>query len=166
MPGRCTVCRHPRLEEIDRAIVGGASHRQIAADFGVTRQAVQRHSANGHVAAALLKAKDAAELVRADGLLGEVQALRDRALDCLTKAEAAGDLSTALKAIREARGSVELLAKLEGQLQTAPNVNVLITPVWRDIAATLLIALDPYPEARGAAADALLALEERTRAPA
>jgi hypothetical protein len=58
-----------------------------------------------------------------------------------------------LGAIREARGNVELLAKLLGELDERPVVNVvLIDPEVRD---AIVRALAPYGEARLAVANAL-----------
>ena len=49
-------------------------------------------------------------------MLDQVRGLQGKALAILTKAEAAGDLRTALGAIREARSSLELLAKMLGMM--------------------------------------------------
>jgi hypothetical protein len=63
-----------------------------------------------------------------------------------------------LGAIREARGNVELLAKLLGELDERPVVNVmLIDPKVRD---AIVRALTPYGEARLAVANALEPFEE------
>jgi len=74
---------------------------------------------------ALIKAQEAGEVARADNLLGQVRDLQARALAILSQAEAAGDLKTALHAIREARGTLELLAKMlceVARLSNAPQV--------------------------------------------
>lgn len=63
-------------------------------------------------------------------------------------------------AIREARGNLELLAKLLGELDETPRMDVLISTEWLTVRTTLLEALGPHPEARVAAAGALLALEK------
>ena len=63
-----------------------------------------------HLPASLVKAKEAAEAVEADALLGQVLDLRDRVLDILGEAEETGELRATIAAIREARASAELLA--------------------------------------------------------
>jgi hypothetical protein len=73
----------------------------------------------------------------------------------LTKAENADDLRAAVAAIREARGCVELLGKLAGQLQDAPTINVIMSSEWLVIQASVLQALEPHPDARLAVAHAL-----------
>lgn len=94
-------------------------------------------------------------MAQADDLLDQVQRLRDRALGVLNNAEEAGDLRVAVSAIREARGCVELLAKLAGELQDGQTVNVLVMPEWTEIRVSLTSALGPYPEAKKAVASAL-----------
>jgi hypothetical protein len=164
MPRRCSVCTHPEVEKINAALVAGdSSFLAIAALFGVSDSALRRHKKN-HLPATLARAQDAAEVAQADDLLGQVKELRDKAYGILLKAEAAGELRTALAAIREARGCLELLARLLGELQEQPVINVLLSPQWVTIRTVLLHALTPFPEARVAAAAALLEVDsERGR---
>jgi hypothetical protein len=64
-----------------------------------------------------------------------------------------------LKAAGRLRDQLELLAKLVGELRDAPTVNILVSPEWAAVRATLLAALAPYPEARLAAAAALRSVD-------
>ncbi len=156
MPRSCTVCSLPRREAIDRALVGGASNRSVASLYDVSEAAVRRHRSN-HLPARMVMAEKAAELVEADNLLDQVGDLQRRALAILDRAEEAGELKTALSAIREARGNLELLAKLLGELDERPVVNLNISPEWLQLRAVIVIALEPYSDARGAV---LRAIEE------
>ena len=105
-----------------------------------------------------MKAKDAAAVANADSLLDQVTSLRTRAIAILDTAEESGDLKTAISAIREARGCVELLGKLAGELQDAPTVNVFMSAEWLEVQAVILTALEPHADARFAVADALTRL--------
>ena len=67
----------------------------------------------------LLQASEAAEVIKADDLMGSIRSLRARTLEILKSAETAGQLETALKAIREVRGILELLARLSGELEAS-----------------------------------------------
>ena len=107
----------------------------------------------------LVKAAEVEEVAEAGDLLSQVRYLQARALSILDQAEEAGDLKVALAAIREARGNLELLAKLLGQLQQEGTVNVLIAPEWLQVRAVLLQALQPYHDAKYAVAGALARLE-------
>ncbi len=154
MPRTCTVCSHPEREAIDRALIGGESTGKLAGRYRtIDERALRRHRSN-HLPAALARAHEAEEATRADDLLSQVRDLQDRALAILGKAEDAGELRTALGAIREARGNLELLAKLLGELDERP-VNVLISPEWLELRAVIVAALGPYPEAREGVLSAL-----------
>ena len=155
MPRSCTVCEHPKREGIDRALVGETSNLSVSSLFGVSESAVRLHKAN-HLPATLAKAHEAAEVANADDLLGQVRALHATTLGILKTAEETGKLPVALGAIREARGNLELLAKLLGEIDDRPQVAVLIaSPEWLALRARIVAALAPYPEARVAVAEVL-----------
>jgi hypothetical protein len=153
MPRTCTACRHPERAEIDRQLVRGAPFRHIAAHYGVSTGALQRHGQE-HIPKLLAGAAEA-EAADADSLLAEVRELQERTLRLLGAAEAAGDLPSALKAVHQARANLELLGKLAGELSAAPTVNVLVSAEWGQLRATILHALDAFPPARLAVAEAL-----------
>ena len=132
MPRSCTICEHPEREAIDRTLVGDASNRAVASLYDVSEAAVRRHKAN-HLPAKLVMAHAAEEVAQADTLLDQVRDLQRRALAILEKAEEAGELRTALGAIREARGNLELLAKLLGELDERPVVNLSVSSEWLDL---------------------------------
>ena len=158
MPRRCTVCTHDRRGEIDQALVARQPFRHIAAQHRVSTSALVRHS-DDHLPAALVKAQEASEAAQADNLLAQVVDLRGRAISILDTAVATDDLRVALGAIREARGCLELLGKLAGQIQDGPTVNILVSAEWRGLQNAILAALGPHAEARLAVASALSKLE-------
>ncbi len=158
MPRVCTICTHKGRSKIDKALVARRPFRDIAGQYGVSKSALVRHH-DDHLPAALVKAQDAAEAAQADALLAQVVDLRDKALDVLDTAQGSEDLRAAIGAIREARGCVELLAKLAGQLKDAPTVNILVSSEWQGLQAVILQALEPHADARLAVAEALTAVE-------
>jgi hypothetical protein len=92
--------------------------------------AVQRHAEN-HISKKIAKAAEVKQVAQADTLLGQVKSLSARALSILSQAEGAGDLRTACAAIREVRGTLELLAKVTGELkgdQPVVNIGIMIDP--------------------------------------
>jgi hypothetical protein len=147
MPRRCTVCDHPERHGIDEALVNAAPYRSIAKRFELSESAVYRHKTE-HLPAHLLKAKDAEEAARAGDLLDQVRNLQAHALDILKRAEEAGDLRTALAAISQARGNLELLGKLAGELDERPVVNLNVSPEWLELRAVIVGALEPHPAAQ------------------
>jgi hypothetical protein len=154
MPRRCTVCDHPEKHSIDATLVTGAPYRSVAKRFELSESAVYRHKTE-HLPAHLLKAREVEEAARADDLLEQVRHLQGHALDILERAEKAGDLRTALAAITQARGNLELLGKLAGELDERPVVNLNISPEWLELRAVIVGALEPHPAAHRAVLRAL-----------
>ena len=76
--------------------------------------------------------------------------MQAHALNILERAEKAGDLRTALAAISQARGNLELLGKLAGELDERPVVNLNVSPEWLELRTVIVGALEPYSQAREA----------------
>jgi hypothetical protein len=156
VPRSCTVCTHPDRAKIDEALVAGVSSAEIAGRYRtIGERAIRRHRTN-HLPETLAKAHEAEEVAQADNLLAQVRDLQERALDILDEAEEGGELRTALGAIREARGNLELLAKLLGELDERPVVNLLVSPEWLELRAVIVTTLQPHS---AALSDVLRALE-------
>ena len=132
MPRKCTICKRPDRERIERALLAGESYRNIAARFGNTSaSALVRHRAD-HLPAALVRAHDSEEILRADSLLEDVRNAEGRAERLYKAAEAilaraldVKDLRTALQAIRaaadvmaEGRQYLELRGDLTGEFES------------------------------------------------
>jgi hypothetical protein len=154
VPRRCTGCDHPERHSIDEALISGAPYRSVAKRFGLSESSVYRHKTE-HLPAQLLKAREAEEAARADDLLEQVRSLQAHALAILERAEEAGDLRTALAAISQARGNLELLGKLAGELDERPVVNLTVSPQWLELRAVIVGALEPHPAAHRAVVKAL-----------
>jgi len=146
MPRRCTVCDHSERHGIDEALVTGAPYRSVAKRFGLSESSVYRHKTE-HLPAHLLKAREAEEVAQAENLLEQVRTLQTHALGILERAEKAGDLRTALAAISQARGNLELLGKVAGELDERPVLNLNISPEWLELRAVIVEALEPHPAA-------------------
>jgi hypothetical protein len=158
MPRSCTICAHPNRDEIDQALVSGAAFPGLVAEYRVSKDALSRHRA-GHIAPVLVKAQEAADAARGESLLDQLRELQRRTLGLLDQAEAAGKLTPAVLAVGQARGNLELMAKLLHELDERPIINLLIAPEWLTVRAALVEALRPYPDAAAAVASRLIALE-------
>src|SRR5258706_6002792 len=112
MPRTCTVCSHRKLAEIDAALLGNESFRNIANQCGVSRSAVYRHQQ--HIPEKPDQVNALALAPRPDTLMGKIIQLGDEARRLGKKAEDAGDLRGALAAVRELVRIVELLGRIEG----------------------------------------------------
>ena len=148
------MCDHLERHGIDEALVTGAPYRSVAKRFGLSESAVYRHKTE-HLPAHLLKAREVEEVAQADDLLEHVRNLQAHALDILERAEETGDLRTALAAISQARGNLELLGKLAGELDERPVVNLNVSPEWLELRAVIAGALEPHPAAHRAILRAL-----------
>jgi hypothetical protein len=155
----CTVCRHPQRAAIDKALVDGLAVRVIAERYGaLTHTSVLRHKETC-LPATVVKAKEAENIDHAIDIARQLTAINRAALSILAEARQAGDPATALRAIDRIQRQIELQAKLLGQLDERPVVNVLVSAEWLQVRSALLTALAPYPEARVAVAERLRGLE-------
>jgi hypothetical protein len=89
--------------------------------------ALQRHK-EAHLPATLSKAHAADEVARADELLAEARRLKEITMGLLGRAVQANDLRTALAAVREARGNLELIGRL---LDEPGSLVLLLSPTLR-----------------------------------
>jgi len=129
----CSICNRKDREKIDRELLQGTSLRDIAVHFGTSKSSLQRHKDSGHIPASIAKAQEAKEIAKGDDLLRYVKGILGKAVSYMNQAEAAGDLRTACSAIREARGCVELLGKVTGELDNRSQLNVQVNvPSMRD----------------------------------
>jgi hypothetical protein len=147
VPRACTVCSHDEAHAINVALVHRESYRTISDRYGPSQTALKRHSRD-HVPKLLVEAKQAVDVADADDLLGEVRDLQVRTLAILEATEETHEHRTALAAIREARSNLELLARLLGELDDRPVVNLTISPEWLELRAVIVAALEPYSDAR------------------
>lgn len=145
-PGpQCSVCEHPEARNIATALLAGASVRDVAQRYGLTKSTVARHH-RLHLLPKLTPAESAPpaqlQAIEDHGIsqtvLGAVHDLHRRTLALLTQAEAASDRPSAARLIGEARRNLELVGRLTGELDgpTAPqsgSVNVVITYVDRQV---------------------------------
>ena len=155
----CTVCTCPEREAIDQALVSGEPPGSVKARYGsLSLSAMKRHKAE-HLPITLARAQAAREIANADDLLRQANEWHQHAVDIYAQAKAAGALGLALAAVREGRGTLELLARLLHEIDAAPQVNILVAPEWLVVRAAIISALSPYPEARAAVAGSLLRLE-------
>ncbi len=154
MTRTCTICSHASLHAINTALVSGGTLRDIAGRYGLSKSAVERHAAE-HLPAALVAAVGAEETRQALDVLQQLKTINGAALTVLRDARAAGDGDLALKAIDRICRQIELQAKLLGDLDERPVINVLVTPEWQRLRGQLVAALAPFPEARVAVAAVL-----------
>jgi hypothetical protein len=158
MARACTVCVHPERPGIDRALVDGRSSYDLAGVYGLSHDAITRHTAS-HLPEQVAKARQDADVQQALDVVKQLRAINMATLQVLNEARQAGQKDLMLRAVDRVQRQIELQAKLLGELDERPQVNMLLAPEWVSIRGTVLSALAPFPEARTAVAAQLLALE-------
>jgi len=134
----CSICSHPRVSEIDSALLGKTAYRTVAKYFDASESSVYRH-AREHLPVGPTRRAPAPAHAPVDGvaqagsaetshpnkpsasathgqgrvdLLGYMVRIQKRTLGILESARTAGRHETALKAVRESRGNIEVIARL------------------------------------------------------
>ncbi len=162
MPRVCSICVHPKRKEIDKALTErSASNRRIATQFDVTESAIRGHKAN-HLKGRLQKAAERdeqADIRNALDVVAQLRAINGASLTILKEARASKDGELALKAVDRIQRQIELQAKLIGELSDGDTVNVVISADWIEIRSAILVALQPFPDARQAVAGRLQMIE-------
>jgi hypothetical protein len=120
---------------------------------------LHRHQKAGHIPASIAKAEEAKQIAKGEDLLKWTKGILGKAVSYMNQAEAAGDLRTACSAIREARGCVELLGKVTGELGPNSQLNVQVNvPSMRDAPEwnTFIRIIEKYPAIKAELNQALL----------
>ena len=159
MPRTCTVCTHPERKAIDKALVSGEATTSVAGRYLTLHQrAVQRHK-DEHLPATLVKTAEQEDVRHALDLVQQLKAINSASLQVLREARDKGQGGLALAAVARIQRQIELQAKLLGELDERPQVNILLSPDWLRVRGALLTALAPHPAARAAVAESLASLD-------
>jgi DNA-binding transcriptional ArsR family regulator len=114
-PGLCTVCHHPALAEIDRALMQGMSLRPLAALYGLSPSALSRHTK--HLRRALAHQRQSDQEARFDAFLDELDLLKTRLDRLFRKSEDDHSLHISLGCIQETLKIITLRARLSHILE-------------------------------------------------
>ena len=174
--GKCATCSHPDVQAINEAIVAGIPMYKIARQYGMAESSLKAHKKN-HLNPAYKAIQDAKATRTTSGdapALEQLKALLPTLQNALHWAQGAQDangnfkvlpnVSQTLAAVRELRATIELLAKITGELDDRPTtvINILTTEAWLQARRAIAEALVPYPDARLAVANRLMLLEGKT----
>jgi hypothetical protein len=150
----CTVCSHKDVDEINRLLLCSDSYRDIARQFGLSKDALARHK-ESHIPELLSKSKDLKEIVDANSLFGRVEEEAGFVREMRDAAKTNGDIELALKAVDRALKCIELYAKVKGLIPDQPTVNITLNAEWIELRTVIITALDPYPRAKEAVVNAI-----------
>jgi hypothetical protein len=96
----------------------------------------------------LVLAQEAEDVREALDVIKQLKAINAASLHILKEAREQGKQGTALAAIDRIHKQIELQAKLLGELDDGPRVNILISTEWLQLRATIITALSRHPQAR------------------
>jgi hypothetical protein len=130
MPQTCTICRHGRRDEIDRALLDGETFRNIAKRTGTSTTALHRHKTQ-HIPKCLALAKETAEEIQAGTLFDRLRSVGRVTQEILREARGTRNHIVALQAIGRIERQLELEARLLGELDDSTKVamGVRTTPL-------------------------------------
>jgi hypothetical protein len=182
----CSICRHVDRRRIELACASGRSHNDVAAEFGLSRFAINRHWAS-HVTVIQkeqyrmgpeLEISKLAERAAAENrsLIEYLGILRSQLLNLFMEAKDTGNLFAASHVAKTLLACLEAVGKVTGELRSAGitinNVNagtvghaspgptlIMSDPQVIRLQATIISALSAYPEAKSAVILALHKLD-------
>jgi len=156
VPRACTICTHTERAAINAALLTGTALRDIAGQFGVSKSSLDRHKEE-HMPVALVKAQEVEDVRQALDIVAQLKAINGAALTVLGEARRSGNGELALKAIDRIQRQIELQAKLLGELDERPQINLVVSPEWLTLRLVIVQALMDYPAAQHAVLSALSA---------
>lgn len=167
MARKCNVCEHPDRATIELGVANRISYEVLAKRHGLHKDSIQRHRSNHmppHIMAALLTRGRAIDLdleamreSESEGLLSNLVVMRAKLYKALDAAEDSGDLAATAQIASRMLKTLELTARLLGDIQASTKVtnNILVLPEYHGLRVSLIKALQPFPEARQAVIGAL-----------
>lgn len=162
----CTVCVHKDLDEINRLLLCSDSYRDIARQFGLSKDALARHK-ESHIPELLAKSKEIQNTINADTLTDQMEEIREKIKSLLQQAIDADNLRDAHNFVGDTLRQIELEAKLLGQIQEQSisvnlqqqTISIYQSPEWSTVGDILARILAPHPDLRKEVAAEFIALE-------
>lgn len=157
----CNACGHPRIDEINRAIIGGVAQAAVGRKFGLTVDSIRRHAEN-HITEELRRAimvdlkrerqQNIADELNDDRLdiANTYESLAKRVGKLIDRAEENGDDTLALASMEGLRRVLSDIAKMQGKLAQQLTVQVSLndSPEWIKLRDMLEVVFSAHPEAK------------------
>jgi hypothetical protein len=116
MPPTCSICRNQAKDDINSALLGSASLRDIAGRFGVARSSLDRHRRKclgPRIATALARYEE----IDGRRLVSDLLGLRERLAAGVLRTSAEQDYATLRGLSAEFRQTIELIGRFTGDLE-------------------------------------------------
>ena len=142
----CTICQHPKRQEIDQALItGSATLNVLSQEYGLSTSALHRHK--GHLQAKINRAKTQVQ----DNLLQSCLFWLSQALEISMQtaqaAQAEGNFKIVLQALAQGTRFLKIILKQDFHLDDKMVHAILTSPQWA--ASTGLLPNDPQILAAG-----------------
>jgi hypothetical protein len=118
MSARCSICRHPLRDSINVSLLRDGT-RSTARQFQVSRPAQHRHKRHMSLACAAPQAPEDVANGSATPLRSRIEGSIQCCENALSQAQVNKDFPGMMRAIRELRGCLGLLARLESEILPA-----------------------------------------------
>jgi hypothetical protein len=170
---RSSITQHEARAQIERDLAIGLPLRRLAKKYGLSKDALYRHRKRlpPQLKAAMLAQSlrpevdlDKLRITESEGLLVHLASQRAKLLLWQDAAASAEQFQVASAISAQLHRNLELVGKLVGEFaqhHVSTSVSVLISPQYLELRAALLRALQPFPDARRAVADAIHRLEAK-----
>jgi hypothetical protein len=152
----CKVCLHPKRSEIEQQIAARSLTTVEAGKIvGCHNSTISRHM-HGCVAPNVLERVQAEAKERQSlNVLDQLRQSRQVTLQILDRALSKGDYRLALKTLVVELKQLMFEAKLTGELNEAPQVNLFLSPEYVQFRQEMMRVLGHYPELREEVAQTL-----------
>jgi hypothetical protein len=123
MPATCSICRNQAKDQINSALLGAGSLRDIAGRFGVASSSLHRHRSKclaPRIATALARYEE----IDAKRLVNDLLGLRERLAAGVLRTSAAEEYGAMVALSGEFRKAVELIGRFTGDLETGTRVSI------------------------------------------
>jgi len=156
MSRTCQTCNHAEVAAIDRGLAAGQSLRDLSALFRVSEDSLARHR-DAHIPPVVARAQEAEDITRGLDVVKQLKAINGVTMQILHEARQQKNPDVALKAVDRVQRQITLQAKLLGDLDERPQINVVLSPEWLNLRLVIVQALADHPEAQQAVVMALSA---------
>jgi len=153
---QCSFCNHRDAALLEQQIaIKELTQAQTAKIIGCNKSTVSRHMAN--CVPSRIRESMKPEPVEVPGLnvVNALTTSHAKTLEILLDSLAEGDRKTALMAIHAETRQLDLMAKITGQVNAAPQLNFLLNPEFIMLKRIIVETLLPYPDARVALSEKL-----------
>ena len=125
----CTICQHPKRQEIDQALIAGSSTlAALSQEYGLSTSALHRHKA--HLQANVNRAKDQLQDNLRQGCIFWLSQALEMAMATAKAAQTEGNFKVVLQALGHGTRIINLILKQDFQLDPKVVYGIMASDQW------------------------------------